>query len=275
MSIKCGAYVRPNTFQPPGKGGLDAFFKTEAWPYWASAEKVKLEVGLYFDAAQRILSADKYSYFYAKFQRMRADFDKEWVTVKGYSDTLTFWCTYIKRGIEWDTQFRALRQEMKNAIQTAEQQAKYEASQSSAASSSSSSTTASKPETKSAAEASPAEKKAAETKAKDGVKEESTKAKNKNRRNKTDAAAEAAGGNTEKAAQDLVKGGEPAGTVAGPTALDIALWVGGGILALGVLWTFLPETKPAVVEKVMDKVLPTTGTAGFGSFGRYRRNRRR
>lgn len=278
MSIKCGAYVRPNTFQPPGKSGLDAFFKTEAWPYWSNAEKVKLEVGLYFDAAQRILSADKYSYFYAKFQKMRADFDKEWVTVKGYSDTLTFWCTYIKRGIEWDTQFRALRQEMKNAIQTAEQNRAYEASQSSAAtsSSSSSSTPASKPETKPAAEATPAEKKAAEAKAKAASKQESTRAKNKSRQSKTEAAAEAAGGNTEAAAQNLVKSGEPAGTIAGPSALDIALWVGGGVLALGLLWTFLPQTKPAVVEKVMDKVLPTPGTstAGLGSFGRYRRSRR-
>lgn len=275
MSIKCGAYVRPNNFQPPSnRGGFDAFFKTEAWPYWSNAERVKLEVGLYFDAAQRILSADQYSYFYSKFQKMRADFDKEWVTVKGYSDTATFWCKYITRGIQWDTQFRALRQEMKNSIQTAEQKARYEAQSAAATTAATSSTTAS---TKPAADAAPAEKKEAETKAKAAVKKESTPAKKKGRKKKTEAAVEAAGGNTEVAAQALVKSGEPAGTVSSISPLDIALWVGGGVLALGILWTFLPQTKPAVVEKVLDKVLPTPGTAtaGLGSFGRYRRHRRR
>ena len=263
----CAGYVRSSSFTP-WKGelpGNDGFYKSEAWPYWVSALNVKLQVGSFFSAAQSILSASEYASFNARFQKMRADFDSRYKAVEGYGN-FTSWCKYLKEGMTWDTQFKLLRTEMSSAIKAAESASK--------ASSAAADLTSGG---KTAITAPPAEKKAAEEKAKVEVKKESAPAKKKGRKEKTEAAVNTARGNTDVAAQTLAASGQTAGTVSSISPLDIALWVGGGVLALGVLWTFLPQTKPAVVEKVLDKVLPTPGTAtaGLGSFGRYRRHRRR
>lgn len=263
----CAGYVRSSSFTP-WKGeltGNDGFYKSEAWPYWVSALNVKLQVGSFFAAAQSILSSTQYADFNARFQKMRADFDKRYKAVEGYGN-FTSWCKYLKEGMNWDTQFKLLRTEMTSAIKAAETAFKA-----------SSTAVDSILAPKTAATAPPAEKKAAETKATTATKKASTPAKKTARKKTTETAVNTARGNTDVAAQTLAASGQTAGTVSGVSPLDIALWVGGGVLALGILWTFLPQTKPAVVEKVMDKVLPTPGTAtaGLGSFGRYRRHRRR
>jgi hypothetical protein len=233
-TVKCGAYTRPQTFKPPGaSAGLDAFYKAEAWQFWASAEAVKLEVGNWIANAQAILSAPAYTYFYEKFQKMRADFDVEWPKVKGYSDRATFWCKYIGRGMEWDTQFKLLRTELKSAIDTAEASVRLE------------------------------NKKAGTEAAKEQAQKENTAAKKRERRESTSNAVETAGGNTNVAAANLAQGGQTAGSVGGMSPLDIALWIGGGVVALGILWTFLPESKGGTP--------PAVATAGLGRFGRRRR----
>lgn len=226
-TVKCGTYVRPDTFKLPGApAGLDGFYKTEAWQFWVPAEVVKLEVGNWVANAQGVLAPVDYSYFYEKFQKMRADFDAEWPKVKGYSDRATFWCKYISRGMQWDTQFRALRAELKDAIDRTEAAIRQK-------------------------NVTPQEQ----------VKQESTKPAVKERQEKTQAAVEKAAGNTEVAAQELVKQKVAAGTVGGGMApLDIALWIGGGVVALGLIWSLMPANTGGA-------------TAGLGRFGRSRRRR--
>lgn len=240
----CGAYTR-TTENFVGKGktfGLNepegTFTKAEAWPYWTSAEVVKLEVGKWVANAKVILPADRYAYFYEMFQRMRADFDKEWVTVKSYSDSLTRWCNYIKRGMEWDTQFKLLKAEMRKALDTAEASAR-----------------APVPATKETVSAGTSE-----------AKKENKPAKRKERREETEVVLKETGGNTSVAAEKLAQAGSTAGTIAGPSPIDIALWVGGGVLALGILWSFMPESKSSPP--------PAVATAGLGRWGRRRRSRR-
>ena len=218
----CGTYTRTTeNFNPKGLTfGLSesegTFTKAEAWPYWSSAEAVKLEVGTWVDNSQVLLPADRYAYFYEMFQRMRADFDKEWVAVKGYRDSLTRWCKYIKRGMEWDTQFKLLRAEMRAALDAAEAAAR-----------------ASAPAPASKEVVAKAEKAAAE---------KNKPAKRKERREDTEVALKETGGNTSAAAEKLTQTGGTAGSIAPLDPLTISLWVGGGILALGLLWSFLPES---------------------------------